>query len=40
MYPNAPELLGDISKFAIQNDDAAWEAALKEGSGGVVSVKR
>lgn len=40
MYPNAPELLGDISKFAIQTDDAAWEEALKGGPGGVVSVKR
>lgn len=39
MYPNAPELLGDISKFAIQNDDAAWEAALKGAPSGVVSVK-
>lgn len=40
MYTKAPELLGDISKFAIQSDDAAWEVALKGGPSAVVSVKR
>lgn len=39
LLPQASELLGDISKFAIKSDEAAWQAALKGGSNTVISVK-
>ena len=40
LQPQASALLGDISKFAIKNDEAAWQAALKGGPNTVISVKR
>ncbi|XP_045597663.1 RNA cytidine acetyltransferase [Procambarus clarkii] len=37
--PVGSKLLGDIRKFAIQGNDTAWETALQEGPGSIISVK-
>ena len=32
--------LGNLSKFAIQGDDASWEAAMQNTAGDVVTIKK
>ncbi|KAG7174649.1 RNA cytidine acetyltransferase-like 2 [Homarus americanus] len=37
--PVGSKLLGDIRRFAVQGNETAWEAALQEGPGSIISVK-